>query len=240
MPSEEIIQRNYLVESKLKGSPFGKYEILELGSTTVNSLISVGLLGDVPETVDYPFTKYKAPKKTRNTKPDAIYISNIGESTQIVCNKEIKKPTELNTEVKKVKALEQALYASVVLGVKLSVVTDGTQYLYLDAIKSYENKEIVLLDESRDINPVVLEELLSNDPGAIKNPGELAEKVWQAIWHATKEEPKQCLMTFVEIFILKFLSDNLSESILPKRFSFYELAKFTEKDFKLNYGKTQI
>lgn len=68
----------------------------------------------------------------------------------------------------------------------------------------------------------------------------MAEKVWQAIWHATKEEPKQCLMTFVEIFVLKFLSDNLPDTILPKRFSFYELIKYKEEEFINNYGKTQI
>ena len=240
MPGEELIQRNYLVDGKLKGEVFGKYEILELGSTTVNEFINIGLLESVPTKVEYPFTKYKAPKRTKNTRPDALYISHIGDTTHIVCNKEVKKPTELNTDAKRIKALEQDLYSSVVLGTDIAVITDGSQYIYLDAKTSYREQEIILLEESRDINPAVLEDLLSCEPNAIKNPGELAEKVWQAIWHATKEEPKQCLMTFVEIFILKFLSDNLPESILPKRFSFYELAKFDEAEFKSNYGKTQI
>ncbi|GLT16562.1 hypothetical protein GCM10007938_03380 [Vibrio zhanjiangensis] len=240
MPGEELIQRNYVVDGKLKGEPFGGYELLELGATTVNELISIGLLDSVPTSVDFPFSKYKAPKRTKNTRPDAIYISHVADKTTVLCNKEVKKPTELNTDTKKVKAIEQALYASAVLGTKVSVITDGTQYIYLDSKKSLSDKELVLFQESRDFNPAVLEELISNDVDAIKNPGELAEKVWQAIWHATKEEPKQCLMTFVEIFILKFLSDNLPESVLPKRFSFYELAKFNENEFKSHYGKTQI
>lgn len=240
MPGEELIQRKYLIEGKLKGEPFGGYELLELGSTTVNELINIGLINDVPASIDFPFTKYKAPKRTKNTRPDALYISHIGGTVSIICNKEVKKPTELNTESKKVKAIEQALFASSVLGTKLAVITDGTQYIYLNSEKSLGEQKLVLFEEARDINPAVLEELLSNDPEVIKNPGELAERVWQAIWHATKEEPKQCLMTFVEIFILKFLSDNLPESVLPQRFSFYELTKFNEKDFKSHYGKTQI
>lgn len=57
----------------------------------------------------------------------------------------------------------------------------------------------------------------------LRDPGDLAEKVWQMIWHATKEEPKACLLTFVEMFVLKFLSDNLPPKELPKSLSFYEL-----------------
>lgn len=240
MPGEELIQRGYLVDGKIKGEKFGEYEVLELGATNANELVNIGLLKTIPKTVDYPFAHYKAPKSSKNTRPDALYIRRIAGTVAVVCNKEMKKPTELNTEAKKLKAIEQAIYSSIILGANIAVVSDGTQFIYVDAKQSYINKDIVLIEELRSFNPAVLECLLTDDTCKVKNPGELAEKVWQAIWHATKEEPKECLMTFVEIFILKFLSDNLSESILPKRFTFYELTRYSEADFKANYGKSQI
>ena len=56
---------------------------------------------------------------------------------------------------------------------------------------------------------------------------------------ATKEEPKECLLTFVEIFILKFLSDNLPARDLPASYSFYELIK-SEKEFVETHGMSAI
>lgn len=240
MPGEELIQRGYLTNGKVKGDKFGEFELLELGSTTANELVNIGLLRSIPDNVNYPFIHYKPPKNTKNTRPDAIYIRTVAGNQVVVCNKEVKKPTELNTEAKKLKAIEQAIYSSVIISANIAVVTDGTEFIYVDAKQSYIDKTIVLIEEIRSFNPAVLECLISESSCKVKNPGELAEKVWQAIWHATKEEPKQCLMTFVEIFLLKFLSDNLPEKVLPRRFTFYELTKYNEPEFKSNYGKTQI
>ena len=53
-------------------------------------------------------------------------------------------------------------------------------------------------------------------------------------------DPKACLLTFVELFMLKFLSDNLSAEILPRNLSFYELVKGTDDEFKDAHGKSQI
>lgn len=39
------------------------------------------------------------------------------------------------------------------------------------------------------------------------NPKQLAKQVWQSVWLATGDDPKKCLMTFIELFIFKFLSD---------------------------------
>ena len=67
----------------------------------------------------------------------------------------------------------------------------------------------------------------------------MAETVWQMIWHATKEEPKQCLLTFVEIFVLKFLSDNLPLRTLPEAYRFYGLLADPKK-FQEQQGITAI
>lgn len=240
MPGEELIQRGYLKEGKLKGEIFGNYELLELGSTTIKELERHGLLSNIPSSVDFPFTKYNPPKNIKNTKPDSVFFSRIADNIKTVAARELKQPNEFNTTDKIVKAIEQGIFAATVLNVPVSIVTDGTTFKYIDVIASLKQKEIIEVEEYRDFNPAVLESLLAPEQDSIKNPGILAEKVWQAIWHATKQEAKECLMTFVEIFILKFLSDNLPESILPSRYRFYELVKYSEDDFKKNYGKSQI
>jgi hypothetical protein len=85
----------------------------------------------------------------------------------------------------------------------------------------------------------VLASLLTGDAGKIKDPAPLADSVWQMIWHATKEEPKQCLLTFVEIFLLKFLSDNLPVKTLPETYRFYELLQDAQ-EFQNQHGVTAI
>lgn len=87
--------------------------------------------------------------------------------------------------------------------------------------------------------PAVLSNLLHGDAGVVRDPQPLAETVWQIIWHATKEEPKQCLLTFVEIFVLKFLSDNLPTSVLPQAYGFYELL-LDPAGFEAKHGQTAI
>lgn len=39
------------------------------------------------------------------------------------------------------------------------------------------------------------------------NPTDLARQVWQDLWAASGAKPEECLYTFVELFIFKFLSD---------------------------------
>jgi type I restriction-modification system DNA methylase subunit len=240
MPAEELIQRGYLKEGKLKGEKFGNYELLEIGATSINELYRLNALDEILEIVDFPFNKYKVPKKSKNAKPDSIFLRRIGEEIKIVASRELKQPKEFNSQAKIDKAIEQGIFSAAVMKAPISIVTDGTTYHYIDVSSSLDTKTIVEVEEYRDFNPAVLESLLASGQDSIKNPGILAEKVWQAIWHATKEEPKQCLMTFVEIFILKFLSDNLPETIFPSRYTFYELVKFKEDEFKKNYGKSQI
>lgn len=237
--NEEILQRGYVVNGKIKGDPYGKYERFELGGTNVGELQSLGYIRDYPQGVDFPFELYNPPKP-KNTRPDGLFCSWNSGAIQILANKENKKPSELNTEQKRKKAFEQGLYSGALVGSKIAIVTDETQYFYIDIQASLETKNIVLLEERISLTPGLLEGLCNRNIGVILDPAQLAEKVWQAIWHATKEEPKACLLTFVEIFILKFLSDNLPSSVLAKSYTFYELSDTDSTTFKSRHGKTQI
>lgn len=237
--NEELLQRGYFSNGILKGDSFGKFEKFELGATTIGELESVGLAKNIPAKVAFPFKAYNTPKP-KSTKPDGLFCSRDSGTLEIVVTKENKRPAELNTEAKRKKAFEQGLYAGALLGARISIVTDETNYFYIDVPASLSSKKIVFLQDKLSLNPGLLEDILRPERGVTLDPGNLAEKVWQAIWHATKEEPKACLLTFVEIFVLKFLSDNLPSTVLAKSFSFYELADTDPTAFKAKYGKTQI
>ncbi|AWW50858.1 N-6 DNA methylase [Wolbachia endosymbiont of Folsomia candida] len=54
------------------------------------------------------------------------------------------------------------------------------------------------------------------------NPTDLAKQIWQDVWSVSGATPENCLYTFVELFIFKYLSDL---SILKGDFGFDELLK---------------
>jgi len=240
MPHEELIQRRYIRQGEMKGDPFGLFESFDLGSTTARELQRVGLLDRIPETVDFPFSQYKAPRRIETLKPDSLYVRRTDEGVNVVAVKEVKGPTEFDTARKQEKACEQALVGAAVCGAAIAVATDGSTHIYIDVTTSLQQRQIVKLEEHRDFNPGILADLVSGKPQATSDPSVLAERVWQAIWHATKKDPKPCLMSFVEIFILKFLSDNLPQRVLPEAYSFYELTRHDSKAFQGIHGKTKI
>lgn len=72
------------------------------------------------------------------------------------------------------------------------------------------------------------------------NPTDLARQVWQDLWAASGAKPEECLYTFVELFIFKFLSDL---KILTGRSKFSELIRqyqdkeITDEDVLDSYCK---
>lgn len=134
---------------------------------------------------------------------------------------------------------EQALFAALAIGVHIGIVSGGATTQYVDVQASTAAGKLHYFDETRDLNPGGLRNLLAGDAGVVRDPKPLAESVWQTIWHATKAEPKECLLTFVEIFVLKFLSDNLPSARLPANNSFYRLIEEPTKFYERT-GKTAI
>jgi type I restriction-modification system DNA methylase subunit len=239
MGNEELHQRKYLASGKLKGGKFGDFEELNIGGTHVEELRAVGVDVIIPPSISFPFKHYKAPKKPASAKPDRVFLLRQGGKLTPVATAEHKGPSKLRTQKEITKAGEQGLYAAAALGAPLAITSNGQSWLYIDVGKSLLQKELVYIKETRDFGPGVLSNLLKGDAGKVKDPAPLAETVWQMIWHATKEEPKQCLLTFVEIFELKFLSDNLPVKILPESLRFYTLLE-DPKAFQDRYGITAI
>ena len=240
MASEELIQRGYLEGGNLKGDAFGVYEQLNIGATTLRDLRSSGLDCAIATSVPYPFRAYKATKKPHLAKPDRVILDRRKGTPVPVAIIEQKPPSKFDTEKKVRVASEQALFYAAALGIRVAAATDGKKVRYIDVDESLNTGILVCFSETRYPNPGVLEDLLADSSSVAKNPTQLAQTIWQIIWHATKEEPKQCLLTFVELFILKFLSDNLAPSDLPKAKSFYELVDKESVEFEATHGKSAI
>ncbi len=238
MASEELRQRGFLKSGSLKGESFGKYEEINIGATSLDALVKAGLEGTLPKSIVFPFREYKAPKKPSSAKPDRlICFRNAGQLTTIAVI-EHKSKLKFRSAKDKLYAAEEALYSALALGAKIGVATDGEEFKYFLTEFCLQQKKIEFLPEIRSLNPAVIDDLLAG--GSIeRDPAQLSERVWQHIWHATKEEPKQCLLTFVELFVLKFLSDNLSTKLLPESQRFYELL-LDNKRFIDKHGKSQI
>jgi hypothetical protein len=240
--NEELQQRKIFVNGQLKGIIFGSYEYLDLGGTNLSALVKAGLPVTLPEMHAYSCSQYKPTKKPATLMPDQIYVSR--KSGKLVCVAvcEHKKPGLFSGNkgtTHAISAQEQALLSASALGAPLAIATDGAKFYYIDTFASIETQSIVLHAEPKSFSPAILDDLLTGGASIAKDPTPLAERIWQLIWHATKAEPKECLLTFVEIFVMKFLSDNLSNSVLPADLSFYRLVG-DPADFKNNTGLSEI
>ncbi len=224
MANEELHQRGYLQTGKLKGSKFGLFEEFNIGATSVRELKASGVAMVIPKTITFPFTTYKAPKSPALCRPDRLFCERDGSTLNPVAVAEHKAPTKLRLGKDQRYAEEQVVFSGAASNARVGIVSDGKSFRYIDIDSSLTAGDIVYVDENRDFVPAVLENILEGTSAVVLDPKPLAESVWQIIWQATKEEPKTCLLTFVEIFVLKFLSDNLPLSILPEAYRFDTLA----------------
>lgn len=239
MANEELHQRGYLPSGKLVGSPFGAFEELNIGATSVTELAAVGVDVVIPRAVDFPFKHYKPPQRPGAAKPDRVFFQRRDGAMIPVATAEHKAPGKLLTSKEHARAAEQVLFAAAAMGAPVGVTSNGQSSLYVDVSASLREQKLVFFQEQRDFGPGVLASLLAGEAGVVKDPAPLAETVWQMIWHATKEEPTACLLTFVEVFILKFLSDNLPLKTLPDRYRFYGLLDDPQRFYE-QHGTTAI
>jgi type I restriction-modification system DNA methylase subunit len=236
---EELAQKGYLTSQGVQGKRFGDFEVLELGATTVATLAKIGLDFTPASSVSFPCTRYKPPKRVDQCRPDNVYVHRVGDRIVPVAVAEWKDRSRFRKSGDAVAAAEQAVVGALSMGLRLAIATDGNRFRYIDAAASAASGEIIEIPESRDFTPAVLSDLYRGESDVVRDPKPLAETVWQIIWHATKAEPKDCLLTFVEIFMLKFLSDNLPLSVLPADFRFDALLA-KPGEFSRAKGSTQI
>lgn len=212
--SEELIQR-YLIETPEK---IGDWNYYNIGSTTLKALKNAKIIPD------RDYDEYEAKK------PDALIV----KKPLVIAAIEYKKPSELRTEKQIVKAIVQEIGTARALKAKIYIITDGGKSIWLNPatgneILQEDGSKITLnfdkhsTDCIKLINKIRASINVKNDQlkeTTSVDPLPLAEKVWQDLWAVSGATPENCLYTFVEIFIFKYLSDL---GVLKGMYSFYDL-----------------
>lgn len=212
--SEELIQRN-LVEAPEK---MGDWNFYNIGATTLKALKGAKIIPDR----DYDEYEKK--------KPDALIV----KKPLVIAAIEYKQPKELRTDKQVAAAIAQELGTAQALQAKIYIVTDGKKSYWSNPASGNEilqedGSKITLNFDKKStecitlINKIRASINATNDQikaAATVDPLPLAEKVWQDLWAVSGATPENCLYTFVEIFIFKYLSDL---GVLRGMYSFYDL-----------------
>ncbi len=219
--SEELNQRD-LINNPEK---IGKFDFRNIGSTSLLQLKKAGIIHGK----DY--------NGFEKRKPDAIISipevvkSKIKTTLGIVENKST---TQFKTKKQKEAALQQGLEVAQVLEAKFVVLTDTVDTIWVNA----KNGKCILDEKGREIktpfdpkNPdlaKLIEKIIESvdehnsqliEP-RLKDPTKLAKSIWQDLWMAAGATPENCLYSFVELFIFKYLSDL---KVLPNHLSYDNL-----------------
>lgn len=212
--SEELIQRN-LVEAPEK---MGDWNFYNIGATTLKALKGAKIIPDR----DYDEFEKK--------KPDALIV----KKPLVIAAIEYKLPKELRTDKQVAAAIAQELGTAQALQAKVYIVTDGKKSYWINPATGHEilqedGSRITLNFDKKStecitlINKIRASISTTNDQikaAATVDPLPLAERVWQDLWAVSGATPENCLYTFVEIFIFKYLSDL---GVLRGMYSFYDL-----------------
>ena len=212
--SEELIQRN-LIEAPEK---MGDWNFYNIGATTLKALKGAKIIPDR----DYDEFEKK--------KPDALIV----KKPLVIAAIEYKLPKELRTDKQVAAAIAQELGTAQALQAKVYIVTDGKKSYWINPATGHEilqedGSRITLNFDKKStecitlINKIRASISATNDQikaAATVDPLPLAEKVWQDLWAVSGATPENCLYTFVEIFIFKYLSDL---GVLRGMYSFYDL-----------------
>lgn len=206
--SEQTIQNDLFSNSV---TILDKYECLNLGATTIGDLI-VGKR--------IVCNKVKTAVKNKGKKPDVLIVDS---SKKVVAYIEFKKPDEFDTDKKIQAAIKQEIDVARELGVKIFVATDGSKFVWINALTGLPildeqgNKIIATIKpktEEREIAKLIgrLEIDLSDTNNQLQlikysDPTNLAKKIGGLLKNIKFTTPKDSLYTFVELFLFKYLSD---------------------------------
>ena len=188
-----------------------KYECLSLGATTIGDLIAGKRI---------VCNKVKTAIKNKGKKPDVLIVDG---SRKAIAYIECKKPEEFNTDKKIEAAINQEVDVAKELGIKIFVATDGSKFVWINAltrqpILDEDANEIVTAikpkNEERKIAKLIgrLTIDLSDSNNQLQqikysNPTNLAKKIGGLLKTIKFTTPKDSLYTFVELFLFKYLSD---------------------------------
>lgn len=199
--SEELLQRD-LINNCQK---LGKWDFYNIGATSVKALKEHGIIRNV---------NYGNEEKK---KVDGLIV----QKKNVIAVIEYKRPSEFKTVAQKNKAIKQELEVARKLDAHIIIATDTKETVWVNVltgnkIKDESGKEIKTnFDLTDEKLPELIEKIIFsinelNDqikPKQLVNPTDLAKQIWQDIWSVSGATPENCLYTFVELFIFKYLSD---------------------------------
>jgi type I restriction-modification system DNA methylase subunit len=200
--SEELIQRNLVAAP----DHMGPWDYYNIGATTLKALKAAKI---IPKR-DYAEFEAK--------KPDALIV----KKPQVVATIEYKQPSQFRTKKQVEDAIQQEIRTAQALNAKIYIVTDGKKTFWINPLTGNP----ILLDNGELVSTVfnqhseecikLISKILSsiskdNDTllvsSSVVDPLPLAQQVWQDLWAVSGATPENCLYTFVEVFIFKYLSD---------------------------------
>lgn len=214
--SEELLQRDLLKNPQ----KIGTWNFYNIGTTTINALKEAEII----RSIDY--------SKISRKKVDGI----ITRQKEVIAIIEYKSPREFNTQNKKNKAILQEIEVAKKLNTKLIIATDTQETIWINVatgnhVKDKNGNDFKYLFDPKDTNlqkiiTKIIQSINENNdrilPKELIDPTGLAKQIWQDVWSVSGATPENCLYTFVELFIFKYLSDL---NILRGDFSFYELLR---------------
>lgn len=219
--SEELLQRN-LIENPPR---FKHWHFYNIGATNLNTLKRYGI---IPNVAYGDFGKRK---------PDGLIALN----QNVIATIENKQPKNFNTKKKRDKAIDQSIGVANVLNSDILIVTDTINTLWINPktgdgiLDEHGNPITTPFDSNNSLVGDLIKTILSSIdeknskiiPLKQKDPTSLAKQIWQDIWSVSGATPENCLYTFVEIFIFKYLSDL---NVLTGFYNFYDLIKKYESN----------
>lgn len=231
--SEELLQRD-LIKNPEK---IGKWDFYNIGGTSVKNLKEYGIIRNV----NYGNEERK--------KVDGLIV----QKKNVIAVVEYKKPSEFKTLAQKNKAIKQELEVARKLNAHIIIATDTKETVWVNVLTGNRIKDEKgnFVKDNFDLKNEKLADLIEKikysinelsdqiKPKELVNPTDLAKQIWQDIWSVSGATPENCLYTFVELFIFKYLSDL---GVLQGMFNFNTLYSSyegnTEDEVLENYAST--
>lgn len=206
MPSEELLHRY----PDNIGRKLGDYELFQTQLVTLGQFSEHGIIPNIPY------------GKWSTQKCDAVIISRKPVLRPVVIGED-KATGKVTTKNWKVLAKDLLETKIVPTGALLGYLTDGSVTHWIAG--SREDVFLVTREDGKPMPSKIdykdksyvaeLTYILNNldektgvvmRPASV-NPAQLAKSVWQTIWRLKADRPEDCLATFVELFLYKFLND---------------------------------
>lgn len=206
MAAEELHQRY----PKNIGLQVGNFEVFETQLTTLNQFAAHGIIPNI----NYGGNKTQ--------KCDAIIIER-QPALKVIAIGEVKQPGGVKTS--NWQKLAQRLLDKKMLPTKATIgyLSDGTQTYWI--LGGAQSVTVLSREDGKSMpitinfsDPAFISDLeyivanLDQKTGIVRtpktvNPQTLAKEIWQTVWRLQADRPEDCLATFVEVFVFKFLDD---------------------------------